>query len=153
MIEAFRRAALPHARLAILGDGRERRRLLRMVTPAITLPGFRGDVKDYYQAFDLFVCPSRREPLGRVVLEALDAGVPVIATATDGPAELLARFGGDLVPIGAIDALAERLRQHYRERTPHHSWDLSAYHIDQVAKLTLAAYELLIEQRRLNRSA
>jgi len=152
LIAAFRQAALPGARLAILGDGRERRRLLKMLTPAIALPGFRGDVKDYYQAFDLFVCPSRREPLGRVVLEALDAGVPVIATATDGPAELLARFGGDLVPIGDVTALAERLRQHCRERTPHHPRDLHAYHIDEVARQTLAAYQVLIAHGRLSRS-
>jgi glycosyltransferase involved in cell wall biosynthesis len=104
-------------------------------------------VKDYYQAFDLFVSPSRREPLGRVVLEALDAGVPVLATATDGPSELLARYGGDLVPVDDIEALAARLRHHYSVRTPTARHDLSPYHIDNVARQTLRAYEALIQTR------
>jgi glycosyltransferase involved in cell wall biosynthesis len=150
LIEAFERAALPAARLAILGDGRERRRLSRLARlagPNVSLTGFRGEVKDYYQAFDLFVSPSRREPLGRVVLEALDAGVPVLATATDGPSELLARYGGDLVPVDDIEALAARLRHHYSVRTPPARHDLSPYHIDNVARQTLRAYEALIQTR------
>jgi glycosyltransferase involved in cell wall biosynthesis len=147
LIEAFERAALPSARLAILGEGRERRRLARLAGPAVGLPGFRAAVKDYYQAFDLFVCPSRREPLGRVVLEALDAGVPVLATATDGPKELLARYAGDLVPIGDVDALAARLRHHYHVRTPPARHDMSPYRLDTVAEQTLAAYQQLIQAR------
>jgi len=150
LIEAFERAALPGARLAILGDGRERARLGRLARragPRVLLAGFRTDVKAYYQAFDLFVCPSRREPLGRVVLEALDAGTPVLATATDGPSELLARHGGDLVPVGDVDALATRLRHHYEARTPRVTVDLSAYEIGTVAKETLEAYRQLIERR------
>jgi glycosyltransferase involved in cell wall biosynthesis len=147
LIEAFVRAGLPAARLVILGDGRERARLARQARAAgerVQLIGYSSDVKDYYQAFDLFVCPSRREPLGRVVLEALDAGTPVLASATDGPSELLARFGGDLVPVGDVAALAARLRHHFEVRTPRTEHDLSAYHIDTVARETLAAYRELI---------
>jgi glycosyltransferase involved in cell wall biosynthesis len=147
LIRAFERAALPAARLVILGDGRERVRLTRLAGARVTLPGFRHDVKNYYQAFDLFVSPSRREPLGRVVLEALDAGVPVLATATAGPTEILGRYGGDLVPIGDIAALAQRLRHHYDVRTPPTPHDLSAYHIEAVARETLQAYQSLLALR------
>ena len=150
LIEAFERAALPTARLVILGDGRERARLARQARAAgerVQLAGYRAEVKDYYQAFDLFVCPSRREPLGRVVLEALDAGTPVLASATDGPAELLARHGGDLVPVGDVAALAVRLRHHFEARTARTARDLSAYHIDTVARETLAAYRELTDKR------
>jgi glycosyltransferase involved in cell wall biosynthesis len=147
LIRAFERAALPTARLVILGDGRERKRLARLAGERVTLAGFRSDVKDYYQAFDLFVSPSRREPLGRVVLEALDAGVPVLATATEGPTEILGRYGGDLVPIGDIAALAQRLRHHYEVRTAPMRHDLSAYHIEAVAGETLQAYQSLLAAR------
>ena len=61
LIEAFRAADLPDARLVIFGEGRERRRLERLLGPNMTMPGFRKSIKDYYQAFDLFVCPSRRD--------------------------------------------------------------------------------------------
>jgi glycosyltransferase involved in cell wall biosynthesis len=149
LIAAFERAALPNARLVILGEGRERARLTRAAGARVALPGFHQDVKDDYQAFDLFVCPSRREPLGRVVLEALDAGVPIVATAADGPAELLGRYGGDLVPLGDVAALAAQLRQHYDARTPPTRHDLSAYHIDTVARETLGAYESLLAARQV----
>jgi glycosyltransferase involved in cell wall biosynthesis len=154
LLQAFARAALPAARLVIVGEGRERARLARLARPSngtVLLPGFRRNVKDYYQAFDLFVSPSRREPLGRVLLEALDAGVPVIATATDGPAEILRRYPGDLVAPGDVDALAARLRHHYQARTPSAQHDLSAYHIDAVAAQTLQAYQSL--QRRFQRTS
>jgi glycosyltransferase involved in cell wall biosynthesis len=89
LIEAFKRANLANARLVILGEGRERKRLERLCAPGISLPGFRADAKDFYQAFDLFVCPSRREPLPYVLLEALDAGVPIVASTALGNQELL----------------------------------------------------------------
>jgi glycosyltransferase involved in cell wall biosynthesis len=141
LIEAFARARLPQARLVILGEGRERSRLTRRRIAGVSLPGFRPNIKDYYQAFDLFVSPSRREPLGRVLLEALDAGTPVVASATLGPSEILSRFPGDLVAVEDIDALTARLEHHYRARTPRQRHDLSGYHIDAVAAETLRAYE------------
>lgn len=148
LIEAFRRAALPRARLVILGEGRERQRLQARCGPGVALAGFRSNIKDYYQAFDVFVSPSRSEPLGRVVLEALDAGVPVIASRTEGPSQLLQQYPGDLVPIGDADALAAALVHHYETRPPRLSVDLSAWHIDAVAAATLAAYEELIDAAR-----
>lgn len=151
LIEAFRRANLPGARLVILGEGRERKRLERMLAPAITLPGFRNDVKDCYQAFDLFGSPSRSEPLGRVILEALDAGTPVVAAATLGPSEILRKYPGDLFPVGDADALAGLLRRHHGARTPHARHDLSPYFIENVARETLAAYTELIERKRTAR--
>lgn len=147
LIEAFKRARLPKAKLAILGEGRERERLEKLLAPGITLPGFRKDVKDYYQAFDLFVSPSRSEPLGRVVLEALDAGTPVVASAALGPSEILSRYPGDIVPLEDADALAKLLRHHYERRTPKMQHDLSQYHIDTVARETEAAYRELIAAR------
>jgi glycosyltransferase involved in cell wall biosynthesis len=145
LIDAFKRANLPHCRLVIFGEGRERRRLERRSNAAISLLGFRADIKDCYQAFDLFVSPSRSEPLGRVVLEALDAGVPIVAAATDGPKEILSHYPGDLFPIGDVDALTALLQRHHAARTPKSDHDLSAYHIDQIAKETENAYRALLK--------
>jgi glycosyltransferase involved in cell wall biosynthesis len=148
LIEAFRRADLPSAKLVILGEGSERRRLERMSTPDIVLAGFRENIKGYYQAFDLFVCPSRQEPFGFVLLEALDAGVPVIASDAKGPSDVLGKFPGDRFPSGDVDALAALLSKHAAAgRCAKIPQDLGAYALDEIAAQTEAAYRELIDDR------
>jgi glycosyltransferase involved in cell wall biosynthesis len=51
--------------------------------------GSRDDIPDVMTSMDLFVLPSRAEPLGIVVLEAMAAGVPVIASKVGGIPEML----------------------------------------------------------------
>jgi glycosyltransferase involved in cell wall biosynthesis len=110
LLEAFQRADLPCARLVIVGEGRERRSLQRMAGERVVFTGFRRDVKDLYQAFDLFVCPSSYEPFGRVIAEALDGGVPVVASDALGPRDLARRYPIEIVPGGDVDRLASALR-------------------------------------------
>lgn len=72
--------------------------------------GWQDNVWPLLDTADFLVCPSRREPLGNVVIEAWAAGVPVIATATDGPASLIADGDdGLLVPADDATALAETM--------------------------------------------
>jgi D-inositol-3-phosphate glycosyltransferase len=52
--------------------------------------GFRPDPTVFYQAIDVFVLASENETYGMVTLEALAAGVPVVAAATGGTPELVA---------------------------------------------------------------
>jgi len=51
--------------------------------------GFRRDVADLMKAADIFVFPSRYEPSGLVILEALASGLPTIMADTAGAAELV----------------------------------------------------------------
>ena len=53
--------------------------------------GERDDVPDLLAAVDLLLVPSWEEPFGRSVVEAMAAGVPVLATDVGGPAEILRR--------------------------------------------------------------
>ena len=147
LIAAFARAQPPAARLAILGEGRERRRLAREAGPRVLLAGFRRNVKDYYQAFDLFVCPSRREPLPRVILEALDGGVPVVASTAEGCRELLERYPGDLFPVEDVDALAALLARHATERPGRRTVDLSVHEVAAVNRSIVAAYRAVVAHR------
>jgi glycosyltransferase involved in cell wall biosynthesis len=148
LIEAFRDAKLPNARLVILGEGRERRRLERLLGPNMSMPGFRNNIKDYYQAFDLFVCPSRRDPLPLVMLEAFDAGLQIVASTADGCRELIEEYGGDLFPVGDTAALTLLLRRHASAPRHNAAHDLSPHFIENVNGTIIAVYNELIAERR-----
>ena len=51
--------------------------------------GWQYDPAPWYQASDLFVCSSRHEPLGNVILEAWANRVPIVSTRSEGALELL----------------------------------------------------------------
>ncbi len=67
------------------------------------------DAVDFLATLDVFCLPSRSEPFGLVVIEAMAQGVPVVASDTDGPADILADDAGLLTPIGDAAALADAL--------------------------------------------
>ena len=77
------------------------------VAGRVSFLGWRQDAGALLAACDVFVCPSRHEPLGNVVLEAWSAARPVVAAAAQGPCELV-RDGetGLLVPLEAPEPLA-----------------------------------------------
>jgi len=80
-------AALPHARLAIVGDGPARPDLERLFaqTPTVFTGYLRGnDLANAYAASDVFVFPAANETLGNVVLEAMASQLPVVAARSGG---------------------------------------------------------------------
>ncbi|HUD72772.1 MAG TPA: glycosyltransferase, partial [Dongiaceae bacterium] len=114
-------AALPEAlragSLVLAGAGPERARLEAQAAALglggmVRFLGERPDVRDLLPAFDLMVAPSiGREGLGVAVLEAMDAGIPVVASRVGGLSEVvLDRTTGTLVPEGDVDALAGAMR-------------------------------------------
>jgi len=102
------------ARLAILGKGRLEARL-KALAAELGIAGqvdFLGQVPDarrYFQAFDVFALSSDHEPFGMVLLEAMVAGVPVLATACGGAREVV-EGGGVLFPLGDAGQLAQGLK-------------------------------------------
>ncbi|HUZ65261.1 MAG TPA: glycoside hydrolase family 99-like domain-containing protein, partial [Acetobacteraceae bacterium] len=76
--------------------------------------GFRDDIPALLAAADVFVLPSREDPLPSVALEAISAGLPVIAFAgTGGIPDLIARHeAGAAVPLGDLDAMADAILRH-----------------------------------------
>lgn len=123
----------PPWRLIVFGEGHDEPKLVRQARgqPRIRFAGFRSDVKDLYQAFDALVCPSRFEPLPRVILEAMDAGTPVIASDAGGCRELLEDYGGDMFPVDDAAALAALMADHVRAPRARTRIDLGAHHVER----------------------
>jgi glycosyltransferase involved in cell wall biosynthesis len=66
----------------------------------------RGDLPGVLAAADLFASPSRREGFGVAIVEALATGLPVVATRSGGPEDIVGDGDGVLVDPGSADALA-----------------------------------------------
>jgi glycosyltransferase involved in cell wall biosynthesis len=110
------------AGLVILGEGTERPALERLskslgLAGGVLMPGYKSDAKDYFRLFRVFVLSSRTEGLPITLLEAMQAGVPVVATRVGGvPHVLDGGRGGVLVESGDQRALAEGILRCLNDR-------------------------------------
>ena len=106
---------VPSAYLWIAGEGPLRRELEGLaehlaIKPRVRFLGWREDVAALFAACDMFVCPSRHEPLGNVVIEAWAQEAPVIAASSLGPGTLIEDMeNGILVPVDDAKALAQAI--------------------------------------------
>jgi glycosyltransferase involved in cell wall biosynthesis/UDP:flavonoid glycosyltransferase YjiC (YdhE family) len=144
LLHAFAAAKLERARLVVVGEGSERRSLERLAGDNVTFTGFRRDVKDLYQAFDLFVCPSRYEPFGRVIAEALDAGVPVVASDAQGPRDIATRYPVELVATEDPSQLVAALQRQYAAGRRRIACDLSEFSLEATAERMERAYRQVL---------
>jgi len=107
----------PHLHLVILGSGDQHEALLRQariagISQAVHLVGHREDVELALAGMDCFVLPSLNEGMGRALIEAMAAGLPVIASRVGGiPALIEDEKNGLLVPAEDSHALAIALRR------------------------------------------
>jgi glycosyltransferase involved in cell wall biosynthesis len=108
LVRAF--ASLDGGSLVFAGDGPLRDRLedRARVRVAGRVPHER--VADWIAASDVVCQPSLIEPFGQVVLEALAAERPVVATRIGGPAELVTPETGVLVDPGSVESIAAGMR-------------------------------------------
>ena len=111
LVAAFLAQAPADAVLAILGEGPQRQALEALAggDPRVRLLGFRDDVGGMLEAMDLFVSPSREESFGLAIVEAMAAGLPMVATAAEGPSEILRDAPVELVAPGCAAALGAAL--------------------------------------------
>jgi glycosyltransferase involved in cell wall biosynthesis len=113
LVHAF--SKVDRAHLVVIGDGPERAALESLagglgVAGRVHWVGHRRNVPHLLPAFDLFVQPSLHEGLPNTILEAMAAGLPVVATAVGGTPEVVVDgVTGLLVPPRDPDALAQAI--------------------------------------------
>ena len=79
--------------------------------------GFKKNVVDYIEAFDLFAFPSRNEGLGSTLLDVMDHNIPIIASNVDGiPEIVIHEKTGLLFENGNADDLYSKLEQMYQDK-------------------------------------
>tara|TARA_B100000678_G_scaffold70396_2_gene57804 strand:+ start:432 stop:1601 length:1170 start_codon:yes stop_codon:yes gene_type:complete len=117
LLRAFARARTPNDRLIVLGDGPERAALEALadqlhVRDQLAFEGHVPDVKPYLARADRFVLSSDYEGVPAVVLEALAAGLPVVATDCCASMRgIVADTGfGIVVPVRDCDALSDAMQ-------------------------------------------
>lgn len=115
LIRAF--ASLDDGTLWLAGDGPDRKTLGALaadlgVAKRVMFLGWQDDPQAVIRGADLFVCPSRHEPFGNVIAEAMACGRPVVSTASHGGSELIEDgVNGVLVPVDDAGAMADAMRQ------------------------------------------
>jgi glycosyltransferase involved in cell wall biosynthesis len=106
---------VPELHLVVVGtaEGTPYPRLVRSLRleQRVHFLGYRRDVPQLMRTADLFVFPSRYEPFGLVVIEAMASGVPVVTTVTTGASEIVTpECGVVLKDSEDVEGLAEVLK-------------------------------------------
>lgn len=127
LIDAFSRIChdFPEATLDIFGDGYLRGELQerierRGLSSVIKLCGYcmPETLREKIPSYDIFVLPSVADSFGMVFIEALAAGLPIIAADSGGPKEIVVHEqNGLLVEPGCVSALAIALRRFLEEES------------------------------------
>lgn len=129
LIQAFAKIKpqCPNAKLVIIGDGILEEKLKALakqlnITNDICFTGFIENGFRFLRAFDVLISSSIQEAFGRVLIEAMIAKTPIIATSVNGVPEVI----GDtapLIPAQDIDTLAgEMLKAYQTTMTERERW-------------------------------
>lgn len=107
----------PNTRVVFVGEGDDRAALERAIEErnlgdVVKILGFRSDVPEILAGSDALLLPSRVEGFGYVLIEAMAAGIPCIASRTSSIPEIV-RDGesGILHPVGDTGAIAAAMRR------------------------------------------
>lgn len=144
----------PNVQVVILGEGEMRQELENLVaehglTGSVHLPGHRADARMLLDAADVFALPSQAEGMPLTLIEAMEAGLPVVATGVTGSSEVVVHGEtGLLVPPGDAEELAAALaallgdgRRRARYGEAGHRRYLEEFTVESMVARTQAVYD------------
>jgi glycosyltransferase involved in cell wall biosynthesis len=153
--------ATPCARLSIAGDGSQRRLLADRATAlglaeTVSLLGTRDDVDELMLNADILIHPARWEGFGLVLLEAMRAGLPVVATRAGAIPEVVADgVTGVLVPPDDPDQLAAAIIELIQDPARRRKMGAAGFERlkerfspEQMAHGVSTVYDAVLRQRR-----
>lgn len=158
-IAALARLETPGVQLLVVGrgeiEGFRERAAEAGVGDRVHFVGFQPDVRPYFAAADAFVFPTRYEPFGMVITEAMAAGLPVVTSRAAGAAEVITPgIDGVLLDdpedAGALAAaIDDLLSDPERRRAMGEAARSAAARVDwdYVAAETLGVYQDLLRER------
>jgi glycosyltransferase involved in cell wall biosynthesis len=122
LMEAFSKVlkAFPDARLELIGDGPERENLESKVAELgilknVEFCGLVNNPSEKMKNWNIFVMPSLSEPFGIAILEAMQAGIPVIASEVGGIVDIVNKDNGILVKPADCELLAKKIVELYQD--------------------------------------
>lgn len=145
------------SRLIIIGEGPERENLQRQISSLgmqdrIILAGRknRNEISEFLAQADCFVLASRSETFGVVYIEAMFAGLPVIATRCGGPEDFVSAETGLLIDTENVDQLTEALKYMSENIGNYSSEEIHKYAIDKfspevIARQLIQVYKSITE--------
>lgn len=160
LVRALARLEPGSFRASLIGDGPDRSAIEAEldelgIAPSVRLLGDRPDVRELLARAHVFVCSSRSEGMPISILEAMAAGLPVVASAVGGVPEVVVEGRtGLLVEPGAVAPLAEALSQliddpALRERLGRAGREMAEqrYDLPRFRRSHLELYERLLRER------
>jgi glycosyltransferase involved in cell wall biosynthesis len=153
---------LPEARFVIVGDGElrfelEQEAAVLGLEGRVMFVGWQPDLSIVYADLDLFTLTSLNEGVGLVLVEAMAAGCPVVATRVGGVPDVIQDgITGRLVESGDVEGLARAMREMLTDRARTRQMAEAAradvsqrYTVEALVRHTEALYERLLHEKGL----
>lgn len=157
LIQAFAEIGKGDIVLKIVGEGECRKQLEIQIETLqlqnrVQLLGYKSrcEISDLLNQSDVFVLASRSETFGVVYIEAMLAGLPVIATRCGGPEDFVTKANGMLVNVDDCDSLQKAMLEMRQNITQYDKQSLSSSCIskfspDTIAKQLVSIYKQVIK--------